>query len=193
MVTRLKQFNNLIVTGSIEQVNSYNAWTSPSYKDCKVVVETRNMELSLKKASKKKEVLEKEFFLKLKGQPLLNRQKFGVNSTINSNGWTVSVNSTMNSEIFTFVFKTSVARGLSISCPNLVESSLANIIIMALESSLGIFETSLANIIIMALESSLGIFETTIQKNRTKRIFSSEPKHYAWSSNSRLWLKAKRP
>ena len=34
------------------------------------------------------------------------------------------MNSTMNSEIFTFVFKTSVARGLSISCPNLAESSL---------------------------------------------------------------------
>ena len=63
------------------------------------------------------------------------------------------MNSTMNSEIFTFVFKTSVARGLSISCPNLAESSL------------GILESSLANIIIMVLESSLGIFETTIQKN----------------------------
>ena len=83
----------------------------------------------------------------------------------------MTVNSKVNSEIFTFVFKTSVARGLSISCPNLAKSSLE-----ILESSLGIFETSLANIIIMALESSLGIFETTIQKNRTKRIFSSKPK-----------------
>ena len=54
----------------------------------------------------------------------------------------------MNSDIFTFVFKTSVARGLSISCPNLAESSL------------GILESSLADIIIMALENSLGIFET---------------------------------
>ena len=59
-------------------VNSYQtncrnkAWTSPSYKDCREIVEeTRNMELSLKKASKKKEVLEKELYLKLKGQPPL--------------------------------------------------------------------------------------------------------------------------
>jgi len=42
------------------------------------------------------------------------------------------------------------------------------------------------------LENSLGIFETTIQKNETKRIFFSEPKYYAWSSNSRFWLKDKR-
>ena len=59
----------------------------------------------------------------------------------------MTVNSKVNSEIFTFVFKTSVARGLSISCPNLAESSL------------GILKSSLANIIIMALESSHGIFE----------------------------------
>ena len=59
--------------------------TSSSYKDCReIVVETRNMELSLKKASKKKEVLEKEFCPKLKGQPPSNRQNFGVNSTMNS-------------------------------------------------------------------------------------------------------------
>ena len=38
------------------------------------------MELSLKKASKKKEVLEKELCLKLKGQPPLNRQNFEMNS-----------------------------------------------------------------------------------------------------------------
>ena len=52
------------------------------------------MELSLKKASKKKEVLEKEFCIKLKGQPPLNRQNFGVNSTMNSKSeWlTVTVN-----------------------------------------------------------------------------------------------------
>ena len=68
-------------------VNSYQticrnkAWTSPSYKDCREIVEeTRNMELSLKKASKKKEVLEKELCLKLKGQPPLNRQNFEMNS-----------------------------------------------------------------------------------------------------------------
>ena len=64
------------------------------------------------------------------------------------------VNSIVNSEIFTFVFKTSVARDLSIFCPSLAKSSL------------GI----LANIIIMALENSLRIFETTVQKNMTKRI-----------------------
>ena len=35
---------------STEQVSSYKAWTSPSYKDCKeIVVETKNMELSLEK------------------------------------------------------------------------------------------------------------------------------------------------
>ena len=71
------------------------------------------------------------------------------------------VNSIVNSEIFTFVFKTSVARDLSISCPSLAKSSFG-----ILENSLGI----LVNIIIMALESSLRIFETTVQKNMTKRI-----------------------
>ena len=54
---------------------------------------------------------------------------------------------------FIVSYKTSVVRGLSISCPNLVESSLE-----ILESNLGI----MVNIIIMALESGLGIFETTV-------------------------------
>ena len=52
MVTRLKQFNNLIVT---------RLGTNSSYKVVRIVVgdpkvETRNMELSLKKASKRKKL-----------------------------------------------------------------------------------------------------------------------------------------
>ena len=54
---------------------------------------------------------------------------------------------------FIVSYKTSVVRGLSISCLNLAESSL------------GIPESSHANIIIMTLEISLGIFETIVQKN----------------------------
>ena len=54
---------------------------------------------------------------------------------------------------FIVPYKTSVARGLSIFCLNLAESSLE-----ILESNLGI----MVNIIIIALESGLGIFETTV-------------------------------
>ena len=58
MVTRLKQFNSLIVT---------RLGTSSSYKDCKeIVVETRNMELSLKKASKRKKFWRKNYILNLR-------------------------------------------------------------------------------------------------------------------------------
>ena len=82
-IETVQQLNSYRI--STEQVNSYKNWISPSYKDCReIVVETMNMELSLKKASKKKEVLEKEFCPKLKGQPPLNRQNFGVNNTMNS-------------------------------------------------------------------------------------------------------------
>ena len=54
---------------------------------------------------------------------------------------------------FIVSYKTFIVRGLSISCPNLVKSSLE-----IFESNLGIP----VNIIIMALKSSLGIFETTV-------------------------------
>ena len=54
---------------------------------------------------------------------------------------------------FIVSYKTSVVRGLFISCSNLAESSLE-----ILESNLGIP----VNIIIMALESSLEIFETIV-------------------------------
>ena len=54
---------------------------------------------------------------------------------------------------FIVSYKTFVARGLSIFCRNLAESSLE-----ILESNLGIP----VNIIIKTLESNLGIFETIV-------------------------------
>ena len=54
---------------------------------------------------------------------------------------------------FIVSYKTSVVRGLSISCPNLAESNLE-----ILESNLEIP----VNIIIMTLENNLGIFETIV-------------------------------
>ena len=82
-IETVQQLNSYRI--STKQVNNYKTWTSPSYKDCKeIVVETRNMELSLKKASIKKEVLEKKLCFKLKGQPPLNRQNFRANSTMNN-------------------------------------------------------------------------------------------------------------
>ena len=71
---------------SREQVNSYKACTSSSHKIVgKVVgnfrVETRN---SLFKKGLKEIFWKKKLWLRLKGQPPLNRQNFGVNSAINS-------------------------------------------------------------------------------------------------------------
>ena len=65
MVTRLKQFNNLIVT---------RLGTNSSYKVVRIVVEdpkveTRNMELFLKKASKRKKFWRKNFVLNLRDNP----------------------------------------------------------------------------------------------------------------------------
>ena len=92
---------------STVQVNSYKAWTSPSYKVCRVTKFVVNRDkqgnssgsrvnsLSKKASSKGREIWTKLDLKtsKLKGQPPLNRQNFGVNSVMNSKKWTVSVNS----------------------------------------------------------------------------------------------------
>ena len=65
MVTRLKQFNNLIVT---------RLGTNSSYKVVRIVVgdpkvEIRNMKLSLNKASKRKKFWRKKSVLNLRNNP----------------------------------------------------------------------------------------------------------------------------
>ena len=64
-IETVQQLNSYRI--STKQVNSYKAWTSPSNKDCReIVVETRNMELSLKKASKRKKLWRKNSVLNLR-------------------------------------------------------------------------------------------------------------------------------
>ena len=74
------------------QVNNYKAWTSPSYKVCRITKFVVNKDeqgsssgsrvssLSKKASSKGREIRTKTWLLS-KGQPPLNRQYFWVNST----------------------------------------------------------------------------------------------------------------
>ena len=86
------------------QVNSYNAWTSPSYKVCRITKFVVNKDeqgcnsgsrvssLSKKASSKGREIRSKTW-LDPKGQPPLNRQYFWVNSTCEQWKLTVKIES----------------------------------------------------------------------------------------------------